>query len=143
MSTPYVRHDSQIAVGLESDQGTTVTPDRTFGYVSGSTDLPDPEVDWLEERSISGGASRELSGKYAGQNTYDGGNAPIFPVDGFPLALAFGNDSVTDDTNVDATGAEVSESGMTCHAIDVFAEAIPPTRTIEAVRGRRGKGRQI
>jgi hypothetical protein len=140
MADPFVAHDSSLLVGLESDQGTTVTPDRTFGYVSGDTDLPDPSVDWLEERSISGGASRELSGKYAGQNTYDGGSIPIFPVDGFPIALAFGNDTTTADTNLDATGAEVSETGTTLHSIDVLDGALPPTVTVEATYFGRGTG---
>lgn len=140
MADPYVRHDSQLAVGLESDQGTTVTPDRTVGYVSGDTDLPDPDVDWLEERSISGGSTRELTDKYAGQNTYDGGSVSITPVDGFPLALAFGNDSTTADTNLDASGSQTSETGTTLHTIDVLAGALPPTITVEATYYGRGSG---
>lgn len=140
MSDPYVRHDSQIVVGVESDQGTTVTPDRTFGYVSGDTDLPDPEVDWLEERSISGSGGRELTDKYPGQNAYEGGSVPIVPVDGFPLALAFGGDTVTADTNLDASGSQVSETGTTLHTIDVLDGAKPPTATVEATYFGRGTG---
>jgi hypothetical protein len=140
MSDPYVRHDAQLAVGLESDQGTAVTPDRGFGKVSGDTDMPDPSIDWLEERSISGGSSRELTGKYAGQKTYDGGSVPIMPVDGFPVALAFGNDSVTADTNLDSSGSQVSETGTTLHEITVLDNRIPPTVTIEAALYGRGTG---
>jgi hypothetical protein len=131
MSDPYVRHDSQIVIGVEDDQGTTVTPDRTFGKVSGDTDLPDPEVDWLEERSISAGASRELTGKYAGQNQYDGGSVSVVPVDGFPLAFAFGADEVGVDT--------VTGNG-TAHTIDILNGKTPPTITTEATFFGRGTG---
>jgi hypothetical protein len=140
MTDPYVRHDSQIIVGVESDQGTTVTPTRTFGKVDGDTDLPDPSIEWLEERSISAGASRELSGKYPGQNTYEGGSIPVVPVDGVPLALAFGNDATTADTNLDATGSEVAETGTTLHTIDVLDSKKPPTVTVEATYFGRGTG---
>lgn len=140
MADPFVRHDSQVLVGVESDQGTTVTPDRTFGYVSGDTDLPDPEVDWLEERSISAGGSRELTDKYPGQNAYEGGSVSITPVDGFPVALAFGNDTTTADTNLDATGTQTSETGTTLHTIDVLDGALPPTITVEATYFGRGTG---
>lgn len=140
MADPYVRHDSQILVGVESTQGTAVTPDRGFGKVDGDTDLPDPTVDWLEERSITGGSQRELTGKYAGQITYDGGSIPIVPVDGFPLAIAFGNDTVTADTNLDSAGSTTSETGTTLHTIDVLDNAIPPTVTIEATTFGRGTG---
>lgn len=140
MADPYVRHDSGLSVGLESDQGTSVTPDRGLGKVDGQVDLMDPAVDWIEERSITGGSRRELTGQYAGQNTYDGGTIPVVPVDGFPLALAFGNDTVTADTNLDASGSEVSETGTTLHTIDVLDASIPPTVTLEAVLYGRGTG---
>lgn len=131
MADPYVRHDSQIVLGVEDAQGTTVSPDRTFGKVSGDTDLPDPEVDWLEERSISAGSSRELTGKYAGQNAYDGGSVSVVPVDGFPLAFAFGSDEVGVDT--------VSGNG-TVHTIEILNGARPPTATVEATFFGRGNG---
>lgn len=140
MADPYVRHDSQIAVAVESDQGTAETVSRCLGKVDGDTDLPDPSIDWLEERNLCGGSSRELSGKYAGQRTFDGGSIPIVPVDGFPLALAFGNDTVTADTNLDGSGSEVSETGTTLHTIDVLDGAIPPTMTVEAALYGRGTG---
>jgi len=140
MADPYVRHDTQIVVGVESEQGTAVSPTRTFGKVDGDTDLPDPTVEWLEERSISAGASRELTDKYAGQETFDGGSVPVVPTDGFPLAFVFGNDTVTADTNLDPTGAEVSESGTTLHTIDVLSAATPPTITVEATAFGRGGG---
>jgi len=140
MADPYVRHDSHILVGVESDQGTSVAPTRGFGKVSGDTDLPDPSIDWLEERSITGGGNRELTGKYAGQNTYEGGSIPIVPVDCFPVALAFGNDTVTADTNLDDTGSQIPETGTTLHTIDVLNNSIPPTVTVEAAMFGRGTG---
>lgn len=139
MASPYVRHDSQIVVGVESTQGTPVTPTRTFGKIDGDTDLPDPEVDWQEERSISASASRMPSGKYPGQNVYEGGSVPIHPVDGFPFALLLGNDTVTADTGLDSTGSEVAETGTTLHTITVADGKLPPTITIEATYfGRDG-----
>lgn len=140
MADPYVRHDSQIVVGVESDQGTTVTPTRTIGKIDGDTDMPDPSIDWLEERSISANAGRELTDKYAGQNSYDGGSLSIIPYDGFPIAVAFGNDAVTADTNLDASGSETSETGTTLHTIDVLNNKKPPTITVEAVYYGRGGG---
>lgn len=140
MADPYVRHDSQLSVGVESEQGSTVPPSRNIGIVDGDTDLPDPTVDWLEERSISGGGTRELTGKYAGQETLDGGSVPVKPFDGFPLALVFGNDTVTADTTLDADGNEVSETGTTLHTIEVLSGATPPTVTVEAALFGRGGG---
>lgn len=139
MASPYVRHDSQIAVGLETTQGSAVTPSRTFGKINGDTDLPDPEVDWQEERSISGAASRMPTAKYPGQNVYEGGSVPIHPVDGFPIALFLGADSTTADTGLDSTGSEVSDTGTTLHTITPADGKIPPTLTIEAAYyGRDG-----
>lgn len=131
MADPYVRHDSQILVGVESDQGTAASVTRTLGKIDGETELPDPTVEWLEERSISGGASRELTGKYPGQNTYDGGTLPVVPVDGFPLALAFGNDE---------TGGSETDGDGTEHKIDVLDAKKPPSVTIEATYFGRGSG---
>lgn len=126
MSDPYVRHDSQVLVGVESDQGTSVAPTRTFGKLNGETEMPDPSVDWLEERSISANGGRELTGKYAGQNSYEGGSLPVNPVDGFPLAFAFGNEQYNDADDE--------------HVIDVLNAKKPPTATVEATYFGRGGG---
>ena len=141
MSTnPYVRHDSQIVIGVEDSQGTTVTPTRTVGRLNGDTDMPDPEVDWQEERSIDAGSTRELSGKEPGQNTYEGGSLPVLPHDGLPIALLFGEDSVQTDTGLDATGSTTSDTGTTLHTMTVNDTDLPPTVTIEATYFGRGSG---
>lgn len=129
---PYVRHDSQIVVTTESTQGTTETPTRTLGKVEGDVDLMDPTVNWLEERSISTGGSRELTGKQAGQNVYDGGSLPVIPIDGYPLAFLLGSDTVTADTGLDSSGAEVSDTGTTLHTITPTAAPVAPSMTLEA-----------
>lgn len=117
-SYPLVRHDAQIAVGKESDHGTAVTPDRTLGKIVDSGDMPDPEVEWQEERNIDN-QGRELSGKEPGRNTYDGGSLSVLPVDSYPFEILFGQDG--DDT--DTTGTFV---------IEVANDPIPRTMTVEA-----------
>jgi len=129
---PFVRHDSQIVVGNETTQGTAVTPTRTFGIIDGETDMPDPEVEWQDERSISAGAQRELTGKEPGRNVYDGGSLPILPVDGYTIAWLLGADSVTSDTGLDASGSTTSDTGTTLHTITVDNSPKPSTKTIEA-----------
>ena len=115
MSTtpPYVRHDAQIAVGLETNHGEPVTPDRNLGKIVEAGDMPDPTVEWLEERSINAGG-RELTGKEPGRNTYDGGSLTVLPVDEFPFEYVLGTDA-------DADGI-----------ISVSNDPLPRTLTVEA-----------
>lgn len=119
-------HDSQIVVGTQTAQRTTATPDRHFGKIVEETSHPDPTVNWYEERLIGG--DRELSGKSEGQKVYDGGDYPVIPVDGYPIALLFGSDSV--DT---ATTPEK-------HTITPKMDGVPPVFTAEATQFGRGGG---
>jgi len=123
---PYKGHDSQIVAGVETEQGTTVTPDRHLGKLVEETSHPDPTVNWYEERLIGG--DRELDGKSKGQVVYDGGDYPVLPVDGFPLALLFGNDSVDDTVTPEV------------HTITPKMDGKPPTTTVEATLFGRGGG---
>lgn len=123
---PFKGHDSQIVVGTQSTQRTTVTPDRHLGKLVEETSHPDPTVNWYEERLIGG--DRELSGKSEGQSVYDGGDYPVLPVNGYPIALLFGNDSV--DTNVSPEK----------HTITPKMDGVPPTFTAEATLYGRGGG---
>jgi len=123
---PYKGHDSQIVVGVETTQGTTVTPDRHLGKLVEETSHPDPTVNWYEERLIGG--NRELDGKSKGQVVYDGGDYPVLPVDGFPIALLFGNDSVDDTVTPEV------------HTITPKMDGKPPTTTVEATLYGRGGG---
>lgn len=109
---PFVRHDAQIVVGREDEHGEQVTPDRTLGKITEAGDMPDPEVEWQEERTISN-RGRELSGKQAGRNTYDGGSLTVLPVDEFPFEFLLGSE---------LTGGEIK----------VANNPLPTTLTVEA-----------
>ena len=115
---PFVRHDAQIAVAFEDEHGEEQTDDtayRTFGVVTEAGDMPDPEVEWQEERTISN-RGRELSGKTPGRNTYDGGSLTVLPVDAFPFEFLFGEE--VGDTEADR--------------ITVANSPLPKTATVEA-----------
>jgi hypothetical protein len=137
---PFVRHDSQILVGDETTQGTAVAPTRGLGKITGETEMPDPSVEWQENRSITAGASRELSGKQPGRTVYDGGTLPIIPRDGYPIAWLLGADSVTTDTGLTSDGATESDTGTTLHTITVSNDPKPPTKTVEATYFGHGGG---
>lgn len=137
---PFVRHDSQIVVGDETTQGTTVTPTRTPGKIDGETDMPDPSVEWQEERSIAAGAQREITGKEPGRNVYEGGTLPLIPYDGFPIAWLLGADSVTADTGLSAAGAQEADTGTTLHEITVANDPLAVTKTVEATYFGNGGG---
>lgn len=113
---PFVRHDAQIAVALEDSHGTEQTDSakyRSMGKIEDAGDMPDPEVDWQENRTI-GNRDRQLSGKEAGQNTYEGGSLTVIPTDAFPIEFLLGNE---------ATGGG---------RIDVSSDPLPLTATVEA-----------
>lgn len=117
-SYPLIRHDAQIAVGKETDHGTAVTPDRTLGKIVDAGDMPDPEVEWQEERNIDN-RGRELSGKEPGRNTYDGGSLSVLPVDRYPFEVLFGQDG--DDSATAGT-----------YVVEVANDPLPRTMTVEA-----------
>lgn len=123
---PFKGHDSQIVVGTQTAQRTTATPDRHLGKLVEETSHPDPTVNWYEERLIGG--DRELSGKSEGQSVYDGGDYPVLPVDGYPFALLFGQDSVDDTVTPEV------------HTITPKMDGVPPTFTAEATLYGRGGG---
>lgn len=137
---PFVRHDSQIVVGDETSQGTDVTPTRGVGKVTGETELPDPSVEWQENRSITAGSSRELSGKQPGRTVYEGGTLPVIPRDGYPIAWLLGADSVTADTGLTSAGATESDTGTTLHTITVSNDPLAVTKTVEATYFGHGGG---
>jgi hypothetical protein len=113
-------------VGTEDTQGTSVAPDRYFGLVQESTSLPDPSIQWIEERVIGG--DRKVFNKVDGQRVYEGGSIPVVPYDGAPLAYLFGQETVNSDTDVDGN----SETGTDTHVLTINTEDLPPTQTIEA-----------
>lgn len=130
---PQKGHDSQILVGLQSSQRTTVTPDRYLGKIEEETEHPDPEVNWNEEYLI--GTGREMDAKSEGQYVYEGGSYPIIIYDGFPIAVLMGAESFTADspsagTNTHTlTAAGASGGGGT---------PTPPALTVEATHFGRG-----
>lgn len=115
---PFVRHDAQLAFALEDDHGdenTTEADFRSFGKIVEAGEMPDPEIDWQENRSIDA-SGRELSGKEPGQNVYDGGSLTVIPVDEFPFEFLLGE-------QVGAT---------TTGEIHVSAAPLPMTATVQA-----------
>jgi hypothetical protein len=131
---PQKGHDSDILVGLQNAQRTTVTPDRRFGFIEEETDHPDPEVEWNEQYLI--GTGREQHGKDEGQRTYEGGSYPIIPYDGFPIYLLFGA--------YQSFTADSPSTGTDTHTFEVLggdggsATESPPTFTVEGIHYGRG-----
>lgn len=124
---PYKPEQAQLAVANESSQDSAAsTGYRLFGYVQEATSLPDPSIDWVEERIIGG--TREIFNKVEGQNAYEGGSIPVTPYDGAPMAYLLGSDSVATDTDINGS----AETGTNTHTITALTNDIPPTQTIEA-----------
>ena len=124
---PYKPEQAQLAVATEDSQDSAASSGyRLFGYVQEATSLPDPQINWIEERIIGG--TREIFNKVEGQNAYEGGSVPVTPYDGAPMAYLLGNDSVAPDETIDGT----SETGTNTHTITALKNDIPPTQTIEA-----------
>ena len=111
---PYKGDKSNLLVGMESDQGVIASPDRHMGLVLDNASMPDPEIDWIEERVLGGG--RELYNKVEGQNLYEGGTINVAPYDGAPLAYLLGK-----------------EQGSGPVTLTALEEDIPPTQTIHAM----------
>lgn len=123
---PYKPEQAIVTVGTESTQGTSVTPDRLFGLVQESTSLPDPSIQWIEERVIGG--DRQIFQKVDGQRAYEGGSIPVVPYDGAPLAYLFGSETLNADTDIDGN----AETGVDTHVLTINTADLPPTQTIEA-----------
>ena len=122
MADPYKGEDTQLAVGVESTQGTSVTPTRTLGKVAEEATPPDPEVDWMVTRVIGG--TREPFQKHEGQHTYQGGDIPVILQDGAPLAYLLGGESYSSPT----------------HTLTTKQDGKPPSQTMEVVYYGRGGG---
>jgi len=126
-NVPYKPEQAQLAVASESSQDSAAsTGYRLFGYVQEATSLPDPNINWIEERIIGG--TREIFNKVEGQNAYEGGSIPVTPYDGAPIAYLLGKDSVAADTDINGN----SETGTHTHTIEALKNDLPPTQTIEA-----------
>jgi hypothetical protein len=125
MVAPYKAEDTQLVVGLESSQASTVTPTEVLGKVVEDATMPDPEQEWIVQRVIGG--DRETFQKEQGNRTYEGGDIPVVLQDGHPVAYALGNDSV-------------SGSGPYTHTLTPKMDGLPPTQTLEATYYGRGGG---
>lgn len=124
---PYKPEQAQLAVATESTQDSAAGSGfRLFGFVQEATSLPDPSIDWIEERIIGG--TREIFNKVEGQYAYEGGSIPITLYDGAPIAYLLGSDSVATDEDIDGN----SESGTNTHTLTVLTDDIVPTQTVEA-----------
>lgn len=121
---PFKGHASQIAVGVETEQGTAVAPTRHLGKLDEETEHTDPEINWYDERLIGG--NREVSGRSPGQRSYDGGSYPVILTDALPLAMLFGREDFDSMTNT--------------HTIYPRMDGMPPSMTVEATFYGRGGG---
>lgn len=126
---PYKSEKTQVALAIENQQREEVTPERYPGFLEGEQEMTDPEIDYMEGRYV--GADRDPYDQVEGQRSYDGGSWTIVPYDGWPIAWAFGADSVETDT---------PESGLNQHTITRQQDGAPPTATVEAAY--RGRGSQ-
>jgi len=124
---PFKSKSTQLVVGHESSQNSTVAPDRVPGLVADAASLPDPEVDYLEDRVIGG--DRELFDKRAGRRTYEAGSITVRPQDAWPFAYMFGSEQVNADTDIDGG----SSTGTDTHVFTPLMDDLPPTFTTEAV----------
>jgi len=124
---PLKSKSTQLVVGHESSQNSTVAPDRVPGLVADAASLPDPEVDYLEDRVIGG--DRELFDKRAGRRTYEAGSITVRPQDAWPFAYMFGSEQVNADTDIDGG----SSTGTDTHVFTPRMDDLPPTFTTEAV----------
>lgn len=125
MADPYKGEDSQLVVGTETTQGTSVAPTRVLGKVVEDATMPDPEQEWLVQRVIGG--TREVFQKEQGIRTMQGGEVPIVLQDGAPVAYVLGNDSV-------------SGTGPATHTLTAKQDGKPPSQTLEATYYGRGGG---
>lgn len=126
-SAPYKSKNTQLAVGHEASQNATVAPDRVPGIVGDAAQMPDPEVDYLEDRVIGG--PRTIFDKRPGQRTYEAGSITVTPQDPWPFAYMFGKETVNIDEDVDGN----TETGKNTHVLEVLNDDVPPTFTTEAV----------
>jgi hypothetical protein len=129
MAAPYKSEDAQLGVGVESTQGTSVSPARAFGKIQEDASLPDPEQNWMLSHVVGG--TREGHQHHRGQREFQGGDIPITLVDGAPLAYLLGTDTVT------------GSSAPYTHTITPKMNGLPPSQTIEAVLYGRGSGSNI
>lgn len=124
---PFKSKSTQLVVGHESSQNSTVTPTRVPGLIADSASLPDPEIDYLEDRVIGG--DRELFDKRPGRRTYEAGSITVRPQDAWPFAYLFGSETVNAGTDIDGN----SETGTDTHIFTPLMDDLPPTFTTEAV----------
>lgn len=126
---PYQPHQAELAIANESEQDTANTTSgdfRSLGLIQEGTSLPDPNINWVQERVVGG--DREIFQKVEGQRVYEGGSIPVVPYDGLPIALALGDETVNVDQDIEGS----SESGTNTHILTSLNNDIPPTQTIEA-----------
>lgn len=93
---PITASDALINVDNETTQGTAVDPTKHIGKIIGSVDVPDPEYSYEEDYYVGDG--RLPSDKFKGQESLEDGSMTIEPVDGYPLALLFGEEDFDDTT---------------------------------------------
>lgn len=124
---PFKAEKTQVGVAIEGTQKTEVVPSRFPGFLEGEQQMTDPEIDYMEGRYVGG--NRDPYDQEEGQWALEGGNWTIIPYDGWPIAWAFGADTIAADT---------PQAGLTQHTITRKQDGPPPTATVEAVYFGRG-----
>lgn len=111
---PYKSERTDIFVGTETEQKSEAAVTRYPGFLTGSQQVADPEVEWIEERVVGG--NREVFQHVEGPRSFDGGNWTVVPFDGWPISWLLGSETA----NTDTTDVEPKMDGA------------PPTATVEA-----------
>lgn len=124
-ASPYKGEDSDLFVGVESDQGTSVTPTRAMGLLESDVTPPDPEQEWLVSRIVGG--DRTPFTKHQGQRSYEGGDVPVVLYDGAPLAYLLGGETFNSGTPNE-------------HVLTPKNDDRPPSQTLEVNFYGRGGG---
>jgi len=128
-AAPYKGEDSDLFVGVESSQGTSVTPTRVMGIVESEVTPPDPEQEWLVSRIVGG--DRSPFTKHQGQRSFEGGTVPVVLYDGAPLAYLLGSESFAADSPA---------VGTNTHTLTPKHDGKPPSQTLEVNYYGRGGG---
>ena len=122
---PYKSERTDIFVGIESEQKSEAEVTRYPGFLTGSQQVADPEIEWIEERVVGG--DREVFQHVEGPRSFDGGNWTVVPFDGWPIAWLLGSETV----NTSTTDVEPKMDGVNPDAtsVDGYIEGTPDWRT--------------
>lgn len=115
---PYKSERTDLFASIQSGQKTEATTGFRYpGFLVDEQELPDPEIEWIEERVVGG--DRNVYQFIEGPYSFQTGSLTIVPYDGWPIAWLLGDDTV-------------SGTGPYTHTITPKQTGKPPTATLEA-----------